>query len=220
VGQTVAQRVRRRGIRYQFHLVESPAINAFALPGGHIYVTSGLLGFVESEAELAAILGHEISHVDLRHCIERYQYEAKLNKAGMPEVGAMVEIAHSLATFPFAHDQESDADAQGVRLSIEAGYEPDAAPALFRRMAAKAGESTRPRATTPAGEVAQSADEALTAFFRSHPRSEDRARDLAALIAQQKSSMNGNSFYIGRQNLHDQVAMASHRYSGEEVTIR
>src|SRR5579864_3177100 len=98
VGQLLLSNLRRPGIAYQFHLVESADVNAFALPGGQIFVTSGTLDFVESEAELAAVLGHEISHVDLRHCVERYQYETTLRKAGIPEAGWMVEMAHRIAT--------------------------------------------------------------------------------------------------------------------------
>ena len=205
VGQIVARHVSRHGIHYQFHVVNSAAINAFALPGGQIFVTSGMLNFIQSEAELAAILGHEISHVDLRHCIERYQYEAKLKKAGMPEVGQIVEIAHHLATFSFAQFQESDADAQGERMSIESGYDPTAAAALFRRMQAHLGERFQTPATTPTGEVAQSVGDGLASFFRSHPPSEERARDLDAIVARQRSSLEGKSFYVGRQNLAERV---------------
>ncbi len=215
VGQTVAQHVHRRAIRYQFHIVNSPAVNAFALPGGHIYVTTGMLGFVESEAELATILGHEISHVDLRHCIENYQYEAKLKKAGMPVAGELAEIAHHLATFPFAHDQESDADAQGLRLSIESGYDPQAAPALFTRMQAHYHEPSRPQATTPAGEVAQSAGEAMASFFRSHPPTEERIRDLYAMVSRERSALKGKTVYVGRQNLRDRTAKSAHQYPNE-----
>ena len=220
VGQTVAQHVRRRGIQYQFHVVESPDVNAFALPGGHIYVTTGMLGFVESEAELAAILGHEISHVDLRHCIENYQYQAKLKKAGMPVAGDLAEIAHHLATFPFAHDQESDADAQGLRLSIESGYDPQAAPALFTRLKEHQHELPRVQATTPAGEVTQSAGEAIGSFFRSHPPSEERTRDLYAMVSRDRSRLQGKAFYVGRQNLRDRTAMRSRQYPGEYITMQ
>jgi predicted Zn-dependent protease len=219
VGETVAQRVRRHGIRYQFHLVDSPAINAFALPGGQIFVTSGMLNFVESEAELAAVLGHEVSHVDLRHCIERYQYEIKLKKAGMPEAGWMVELAHHLATFSFAPYQELEADAQGERLSIEAGYDPDAAAALFVRMKAHFGEPSRSQATTPAGEVAQSLGEAMEAYFRSHPPTEERARKLEDLVARHRADLKGLSFYVGKENLHNQVQRSRHEYPNEFRTF-
>lgn len=182
-GQIVAQHVSRRGIRYQFHVVNSPATNAFALPGGRIFVSSEVLNFIQSEAERAAILGHEISHVDLRHSIERYQSEAKLTKAGLKlkQVGQIVEIAHRLATFSFAQYQESDADAYGERMSIEPGYDPTAAASLFRRTQAHLGERARSPATTPGGEVAQSVDDALASFFRTHPPSEERTLDLDAI---------------------------------------
>src|SRR6266404_9823039 len=85
VAQPLLKHVRRAGIQYQFHVIDSPQINAFALPGGQVFVMTGLLNFAQSEAELAAVVGHEISHVDLRHGIERYQYEIKLKKIGAPE---------------------------------------------------------------------------------------------------------------------------------------
>ena len=219
VGQTVAQHVHRTGIHYQFHVVNSSAINAFALPGGQIFVTSGMLNFVESEAELAAILGHEISHVDLRHCIERYQYESKLKKAGVPEVGQIVELAHRLATFSFAGYQEADADAQGERLSIESGYDPLAAPALFTRLKERMGEASRAPATTPTGEVVQSVGEAAASFFRSHPPSEERARDLAAMVAKEQTALRGKSFYVGKQNLETRASRSVREYPGEYHTF-
>jgi len=101
VAQPLLPHLRRPGIRYQFHVVDSPQINAFALPGGQIFVMRGLLDFVESEAELAAVLGHEVSHVDLRHCIEKYQYEAKLKKSGAPELGWLVEMAIAWSALDF-----------------------------------------------------------------------------------------------------------------------
>lgn len=220
VGQIVAQHVNRHGIHYQFHVVNSAAINAFALPGGQIFVTSGMLTFIQSEAELAAILGHEISHVDLRHCIERYQYEAKLRKVGMLGVGQIVEIAHHLATFSFAQYQESDADAQGERMSIESGYDPTAAAALFRRMQAHLGERSQTPAATPTGEMTQSIGDALASFFRTHPRSEERARDLDTIVARQRSNLRGMAFYVGRRNLAERVPRSTREYPGDFLTIR
>lgn len=219
VGQTVAQHVRRRAIRYRFHVVNSPMIDAFALPGGQVFVTSGMLEFVVSEAELAAILGHEIAHVDLRHCIERYQYEIRLRQAGMPEAGQLAETAHRLATFPFASYQELDADAQGERMSIESGYDPAAAPRLFERLTVRLAEPLRVQAATPAGEVTQSAGEAIDSFLRSHPPSQERARDLDALVARNRTAFQGKPFYAGRQNLRDRVPKSVREYPAERVTF-
>jgi len=212
VARPMVAHVRRRGIDYQFHVIESPQINAFALPGGQIFVLSSLMDFVESEAELAAILGHEIAHVDLRHCIERYQYQDKLKKAGAPELGTIVEMAHRLATLGFSPEQELDADALGQALSVQAGYDPDAAAALFKRMQAKFHEPARTHANTPAGEVAQAAGGAIGSYFRTHPPSEDRARRLADMAAKYH---NGDSYYVGKRNLHERSPRSHGAYPEE-----
>jgi beta-barrel assembly-enhancing protease len=81
VGTSVASHVQRRAIPYHFYLANDPIwTNACALPGGHIIVGRGLLNLMESEDELAAVLGHEITHVDDRHAIERLQYELASRK--------------------------------------------------------------------------------------------------------------------------------------------
>ena len=195
VGATVAEHVSRREIRYQFHLIDSPAINAFALPGGQIFVTTGMLKFVDSEAELAAASGTD-SHVDLRHCIERYQYEITLGKFGAPEAGQTLELARRLAASSFTPDQELEADAQGLRMSIEAGYDPDAAAALFLRMQATLRESAP--ATTPVGEVTQSIggpsnpSSALIHHPRSVPVNSRTSSTVTALVSTAQPFMSAN----------------------------
>ncbi len=219
VAQPLLSHLRRQGIHYQFHVIDSPQVNAFALPGGQIFVMRGLLEFVESEAELAAVLGHEMSHVDLRHCIERYQYEAKLKKAGVPELGWLVEAAHRLATFAFLPQQELEADAQGERLSVESGYDPDAAAALFNRMKMHFREPDRAGATTPVGEVVQAAGQAIGSYFRTHPPSEERARRMNDMLARNSAELAGRAFYVGKQNLRERVPKAQHEYPTEFRTV-
>jgi len=215
VAEPLLPHLRRPGIRYQFHVIDSPQVNAFALPGGQVFVMRGLLEFVESEAELAAVLGHEMSHVDLRHCIEHYQYEAKLTKAGAPELAWMVEMAHRLVMLGFSPQQELEADAQGERLSVESGYDPDAEPALFMRMKTKFHQPSRVQASTPAGEVRQAASEAIGAYFRTHPPSEERVVRLNDMLARHRQELAGRRFYVGKENLRDRVPRSSHEYAGE-----
>ena len=215
VAEPLLPHLRRRSIHYKFHVINSEQINAFAMPGGQIFVMRGLLDFVESEAELASTLGHEMSHVDLRHCIERYQYESKLKKAGMPELGWIVELAHRLATQGFSAEQESEADSQGERLSIESGYDPDAPVSLFLRMKARFGEPSREHQATPAGEVLQATGEAITAYFRTHPLSEERAKRLADMVVLNHRSLAGRSFYVGKENLRERTARVSRTYAAE-----
>jgi len=175
VAQAMLPHVRRRGISYRFHVAQSPMINAFALPGGHVIVTTGILGFVQSNAELAEVIGHEIAHIDLRHAVERHQYQYRL--------GPLVDLFHHLAAMPYSADQELDADAEGLRLAVAAGYDPAAGPALFARLAQQQQVPLAAPASTPAGELGQSVSGAIISYFRSHPASEERARRLTRLAA-------------------------------------
>jgi predicted Zn-dependent protease len=107
----------------------------------------------------------------------------------------MMEVAHRLATAGFSQDQELDADAHGERLSVEAQYDPAAAPALFSRMGARVGEAPRHAANTPAGELAQAAGGVLAAYFRTHPPSDERSRRLQAMVDRYRATMGGKQFY-------------------------
>ncbi|HLJ44705.1 MAG TPA: M48 family metallopeptidase [Bryobacteraceae bacterium] len=219
VGQTLVPNVRRPGIHYQFHVYDSPSINAFAIPGGQIFVTSAMLGMVQSEAELAAVLGHEISHVDFRHCIEHYQYEETLRKAGVPEVGWLVEVGHRLATIGNSPYQELEADAGGETLAIKAGYDPDAAATLFARMKAEFHEPPPQRESTPTGEMAQATIGAIGSYFQSHPPFDERERQLNAQVARHQRDLKGKAFYVGKKNLQEQVARSRQQFPGELRTI-
>jgi beta-barrel assembly-enhancing protease len=172
VAAPLVRHVHRLTIRYEFHLLDTPAVNAFALPGGQIIVTTGMLDFVQSDDELAMVLGHEIAHVDLRHAVGRYQYQYRL--------GGLAELVHRLFTMPFSADQELDADAEGLRLAVAAGYDRAAGPALYARMAREFHEPASDPPATPAGEVASSLADLLVSYYRTHPPSEERARRLSA----------------------------------------
>jgi predicted Zn-dependent protease len=216
VGAELVPLVNRKAIQYHFHVIHSPEINAFAIPGGHIYVLTGLLDFLHSEAELAAVLGHEISHVDLRHCIERYQYELALKKAGAGDVGELAHFAHDLATLGYTQFQELEADASGERIAIEAGYDPDAAEAVFNRMKAKFGEMTPRPAATPVGEVGQAVGQAIGSYFQTHPPSEDRARQMADMVAKNHRRLAGTVVYVGVANYRERIARSAEELSSEK----
>lgn len=214
VGRALTPHVRRNGIRYEFHVVEWSAPNACAIAGGHLYISTAMLALLESEAELAAILGHEISHVDLRHCIERYQYALKLKKLHAASAGQMVDMFRMLASAEYAKYQEQEADAQGVRLAVEAGYNPEAAVRVFRRLNELAGQSAPDRASSPVAESARAAGQALGDYFRSHPRSADRAARLGEQIRRyQAGGATASALYEGRENYQRRVARNRHRYS-------
>jgi beta-barrel assembly-enhancing protease len=200
VAESLLPNVNRTAMRYHFHVIRSTQINAFAVPGGQIYVFTGLLDFLQSEAELASILGHEISHVDLRHAIERYQYELALKKGGAQDAGPIARFAHELVAIGYTQDQELEADASGERLAIEAGYDPDAARSLFTRMQAKFGESTRSPAATPLGEAGGAIVDVIGSYFQTHPPSRTRARYLADMVARNHRELGGRVVYKGVEN--------------------
>jgi predicted Zn-dependent protease len=216
VGSQLLANVNRKTMRYRFHVIESPETNAFALPGGQIYVLRGLLDSLQSEAELAAVLGHEISHVDLRHCIEQFQYQLALKKVGMGQAGSIAGFAHDLVAIGYKQDQELEADVAGERLTIEAGYDPDAAAAVFKRMQAKFADSKAAPATTPAGELVQAVGDVIGSYFRTHPPSEARARQLSAMTAKNRSELAGRIFYRGIRNYRVRIARATQEYAEEQ----
>ena len=216
VGEVLLLKINRRAIRYHFHVLESPEINAFALPGGQIYVLSGLLEFLQSEAELAAVLGHEISHVDLRHCIEQYQYQLVLKRVGMGQVGAITGFAHELVAIGYKQDQELEADLSGERLTIEAGYDPDAAAAVFERMKRTFGESSAAPAKTPVGEIGQAVGEAVGSYFRTHPPSAARVRQLSEMTGKNHRELAGRVFYRGIRNYQGRIARSAQEFVEEE----
>ena len=215
VGQTLLPYVRRKSIRYEFHVIDSPQLNAFALPGGEVFVLRGMLDFLETEAELANVLGHEMSHIDLKHCVERYQYGLTLKRIGAPEIGKLADMARGLIAIGYTPYEELEADAQGMRLSIEAGYEPDAGPTTFARLKQRLGETTPPHASTPAGEVAEAVGEAVASYFQTHPPSEKRERQLIHLEARNRGTLSGRLFYIGAENYRRRIPRTREEFPWE-----
>ena len=183
VGNRLLPFVRREAIRYTFQIVDDRSINAFALPGGRIFVAKGMLDFAASDAELAVILGHEIAHVDLRHCISRYQYQAALERVGLGSTPATraIEIGHWLINAAYNKAEEVEADAHGVGLMAAAGYDPAVALELFARVAQLHGEEQARRARTPVGEIVLAIG-TLSRYFESHPPSRERMERLERLV--------------------------------------
>jgi beta-barrel assembly-enhancing protease len=119
VGSELASHSHRK-LPYKFHYIPtSNSINAFALPGGHVYVGGGLLSLMDSEDELAAVIGHEIEHIDHYHCADRVQQEQALRKIPL---GGLVALPIDVFEAGYSKDQELEADREGTRLAVQAGY--------------------------------------------------------------------------------------------------
>ena len=216
VGESMLPFVDRQDIEYTFHVLESETANAFAIPGGHVFVTTAMLEeFFDSEAELAVVLGHEMSHVDLRHCIEHYQNVLTLEKIGIGEVGAVMESLRRFVAIGYKQYQEEEADAHGVNLAVQAGYDPGAAVTLFEKLALEAGEHEPGSARTPVGEVAGAIGDVLGSYGQTHPASLDRVTDMRGWIARQGRGLGGETFYVGRENLRLRVPRDDREYPKE-----
>jgi beta-barrel assembly-enhancing protease len=184
VGSAVSLHAHRP-LPYSFHLVpDRGMINAFSLPGGPVYIGEGLLDLMTSEDELAAVLGHEIEHIDHYHCAERVQIEARLRNLKLGIVGAILQIPLQVWEAGYNKDEEFEADREGMHLAVLGGYSPYGAVSLFERFG-KLHDEYVIHAQSPEEELSQLAIQSLQGYFRSHPLPSERLAQANSLIAQE-----------------------------------
>lgn len=182
VGAVLAAHAHRR-LPFEFHLVpDRGLVNAFALPGGQVFIGQGLLDLMHSEDELVFVLGHEIEHIDHFHSVERVQVEARMRKIDLGVLGELAQIPVGLWQAGYSKDEEAEADREGLRLACVSGYSPRGAIDLLNRFATLREEYVV-HAKTPAGELSQLAISGLEGYFRSHPLPSERLAQAQAVIA-------------------------------------
>jgi predicted Zn-dependent protease len=182
VGRTVSSHAHRR-LPYTFHLIPNRSlINAFSLPGGHVFVGEGLLDLMNSEDQLAFILGHELEHIDHYHCVERVQVEAHFRKLKLGIVGELVQIPLEVWEAGYNKDEELEADREGVHLAVISGYSPYGGVSLFEKFNELHAEYVI-HAKSPEQELSQLAIQSLEGYFRSHPATSDRIAQLERIIS-------------------------------------
>jgi predicted Zn-dependent protease len=140
IGLRLARLSERPHLPWQFAVIDQPAVNAFALPGGFIYITRGILPFLDSEAELAGVLGHEIGHVTARHSAQQYT-RAVGGQLGLAALGIFVpaarpfgqlsEQALALLFLKYGRDDELEADQLGARYAASGGWDPAGVPGML-----------------------------------------------------------------------------------------
>jgi predicted Zn-dependent protease len=157
---------------YHAYLVQSDEVNAFSTIGGYIYVTTGLLNFVETKDELAFVLGHEMSHIMLKHVVRKEKKIALImyaeNKLNFQRFSQVAENMNTTLSAPFDQIDEYEADHSGLRLVQKAGYDPTAFNLLFTKFA-KYEKTDR-----------------ISRYTSNHPPSESRRRCLNDVLANQK----------------------------------
>ena len=160
--------------KFSFHVLADPkTVNAFALPGGPVFITEGLLRQLKTEAELAGVLGHEIGHVIARHSSERLAKQqltqgllgALVVGSGDYTTAQIGQVVGNMINMSYGRDDELESDALGIRIMAEAGYDPRAMVRVMEVLAKASGGSRQPE------------------FVSTHPAPENRSERIKQEIA-------------------------------------
>lgn len=172
VGQTLVRNSDAK-VPFTIKVIDSEEVNAFALPGGFMYVTSGLLAAAENEAELAGIMAHEVAHVAARHATRQLTRSQFFDLASIPLIafgGGLVvaarETVGSLGTMKFSRNYEAEADYLGVEYVYKAGYDPTGLVSMLERLRQEDKKQS-----------------SVSRAFSSHPQTGDRILKIQAEIA-------------------------------------
>jgi len=166
---------------FDFHLLADPnVVNAFALPGGQVFITAALYGRLQSEDQLAGILGHEIGHVIERHGAERIAKQelsqgltgAVVAATGDYNSAQYAKMISNTINMKYGRDQELESDGWGVKLMIDAGYDPDALKEVMKILEAASGGQSKPE------------------FQSSHPSPENRIGRIEEAIQMVKQGID------------------------------
>lgn len=178
LGDSLAGLTLRRDLTWHFEIVDDADVNAFAVPGGYIYVNRGLIERATAMSQVAGVVGHEIGHVVRRHSVKQMEQQQNAN-LGLTGVCVLTRVCDSQVNqlvinlaaggvfAKFSRNDESEADAEGVKLMVESRIDPNGVPEMFRILLEE-------RRSRPAG---------LDAMFLSHPLEEQRIAATNALIA-------------------------------------
>jgi len=186
LGRSIAQRGGRQ-LNYTFYVVDAPEVNAFAVPGGHVYVNRGLIQRTDNMAELAGVLAHEIAHVELRHGVEQMERAQGANLAvnvgyillGRAPTGveeAAIGIGGNLWFARHSREAENESDGMGVELLVASGIDPRGMPTFFNELL----------------EEQQRTPSTVEQWFSTHPLTQDRIQHTQALVNRYNASqLNG-----------------------------
>jgi beta-barrel assembly-enhancing protease len=177
VGIVLAQAGTRPNLPYQFIVLDTDGVNAFAAPGGYIHITRGALGLMENEAELAGVLAHELIHITNKHTIKAIQ-KSKLVQMGADETikdkavfGRLVDATTDLVMAGFGRSEELEADRDGLRTANRVGYDPHGLNAFLTRLMERNKSATEKQG-----------------LFASHPEMQERLGKISQQIAAEKLS--------------------------------
>ncbi|MCB0685197.1 MAG: M48 family metalloprotease [Saprospiraceae bacterium] len=193
-GQEMASVSHRPNLNYEFKILDSPVVNAFALPGGYVYFTRGILAHFNNEAEFAGVLGHEIGHVTARHSAKQ---QTKATIAQILFIGGLVvspafrnfaneaQQGMQLLFLKYSRDNESQSDELGVQYSTKIGYDAHQMADFFNTL-------NQMRVGTEA--------ESLPTFLSTHPDPYDRYKKVSQLADKAQAKANPADFKVNRNS--------------------
>ncbi|HEV8397171.1 MAG TPA: M48 family metalloprotease [Vicinamibacterales bacterium] len=198
IGLRLAKLSERPNLPWQFAVVDQAAVNAFALPGGFIYVTRGILPYLDSEAELAGVLGHEIGHVTARHAAQQYTRQIG-GTVGLIALGVFVPAAQpfsqasqqamGLLFLKYGRDDELQADSLGVRYASLGKWDPEGVPSML---------TTLGRLDEAAGDR-----KGVPNFLSTHPEPLARVKEIGPEVQKAKAGKSG--FVTDREAIRAQI---------------
>jgi predicted Zn-dependent protease len=180
VGQKMARLSHRPNLKWTFRVLDSPVLNAFALPGGYCYITRGILAHMNNEAELAMVVGHEIGHVTARHGAEQYTRQqiagiglgvGSILSQQVAQYAGAAQQALGLMFLKYGRDDETQSDELGVEYALKAGYDAEAGAKFFEVLDRQNKES---------------GGGALPEWLSTHPAAAGRVTRTRALAQQRK----------------------------------
>jgi predicted Zn-dependent protease len=180
-------------LEYHFKILDSPVVNAFALPGGYVYFTRGIMAHFNNEAEFAGVLGHEIGHITARHSAQQYSRQVLAQVglvAGMivsEDFRQFANVANTgvgLLFLKFGRDNESESDRLGVEYSTRIGYDAKEMAGFF---------STLDRLSEQSGGQ-------IPSFLSTHPDPADREKNVAELATKWQRKVNRSKFEVNRES--------------------
>jgi predicted Zn-dependent protease len=193
LGQRIITHLDHPEFPYQFSVVQDPHLNAFSVPGGYVYMHSGLIRRVSSEDELASVLGHEIAHVQGHHLVRQQQDTKLLSYAGLaamalavinPVLAAGASSVAAATQFKYQRQLEEEADYRGLQYMRQAGFDPQGMPRFLQKMWSE--ERLNAQNVPP--------------YFRSHPLSQERLSYIERTLGtfQWSQAVPSNTFELER----------------------
>jgi predicted Zn-dependent protease len=205
-------RLASKPFRYRVALIPDGIPNAFALPGGLILVTRGLVETLETEAQLVSVLAHEMGHIECGHCIKLVRNEVLARKLDIPEAGRFVDFLNNLFfRHSYSKTEEAEADAFAYRIILRTSYSPSSVAGAFDRLLLCEGSWTE---HDPKDEEA----DILRDYIMSHPPLLLRKARYEAEAKRWWARHPGQRRYCGHKNLSERVPMSARIWDEEWVT--